>query len=154
MTEFGEGSPRDPEATQAWMNSRPLASDLGFVCEEIEPGYAVWTWDPPDRWLNPNRSVPGAMIAALADHVAGTAVVSLTGQDAYTATVELTTRFLRAVFKTPIRVTASVVRRGRRLAYLRVDVYDGDGDLVADGTATFFIEAHLGRAHPIGRERP
>ena len=154
MTVPDEGAPRDAEETIEWMNTRPLAAELGFVCEEMSKGHSRWTWDPPERWLNPNRSVPGAMIAALADHAAGTATVSVTGEDAYAVTVDLDLRFLRAAFKTPITVDADVVRRGRRLSFLHLQVRDADGNPVADGMSTFFIESSLGRAHPIGKEIP
>ncbi len=68
--------------------------------------------------------------------------------------MDLDLRFLRAAFKTPITVDADVVRRGRRLSFLHLRVLDADGEPVADGMSTFFIESALGRAHPIGKETP
>lgn len=150
MTEFDEGAERELGANRVWMSERPLASELGFECQSMSPGRSVWTLDSPERWLNPNGSVSGAMIAALADHAVGSAAFSVTGQDAYTVTVDLSTRFLRAAFKRPLTCEATVDRRGRRLAFVHFDIRDSDGDKVADGTATFFIESRLGRAHPVG----
>ena len=143
---------RDLEATREWVNSRVLAKQLSIRCDELERGRSVCTFDPPDEWRNPNGSIPGAMLAAFADHVAGFAAVSVTADDDYTATVDLDTRFLRAAFEAPITGVGTVVRRGMRLAFLNFEMREPDGSLVADGTASFFIESRLGKAHPIGRD--
>ncbi len=143
---------RELEATRAWVNARALAQQLQVQCVEMERGRAVTEFDPSEEWRNPNNSVPGAMIAAFADHAAGFAAVSATGPDDYTVTVDLDVRFIRAAFHTPITCEALVVRRGRRLAFTRMEMWEPDGTLVADGTASFFIESGLGRAHPIGRD--
>lgn len=145
---------RDLAATREWMNSRALAMQLHIRCDELERGRASCTFEPPDDWRNPNGSIPGAMLAAFADHVAGFAAVSVTDDDDYTATVELDTRFLRAAFKVPVTGVATVVRRGLRLAFVTFEMHESTGTLVVDGTASFFIESGLGNAHPIGRGRP
>jgi uncharacterized protein (TIGR00369 family) len=141
---------RDLNASREWLNARPLTRALAITCEVIEPGRAVFSFDPPEDWRNPNASLPGAMLAALADHSAGFAAVSVTGRDAYVATVDLNLRFLRPAFAAPIRSETRVVRRGRRLVFLQTELNDAEGTLVADGTASFFLETGLGKAHPIG----
>lgn len=143
--------PRDLEETRSWVNDRALAKQLGVECIELERGRAVTTFSPAPEWRNPNNSIPGAMMAAFADHAGGFAAVSVTGPDDYTVTVDLDVRFIRAAFHSPITAVAEVVRRGRRLAFLRMEMREPDGTLVADGTASFFIESGLGKAHPIGR---
>ena len=144
------GEMRDLDATREWLNERPLTRALAMTCELIEPGRAVFSFDPPEEWRNPNGSLPGAMLAALADHSAGFAAVSVTGRRAYLATVELDLRFLRPAFAAPVRSETSVVRKGRRLVFLHTQLRDADGVLVADGSASFFLETGLGKAHPIG----
>ena len=143
---------RDLDATRAWVNSRVLAKQLNIRCDELERGRSVCTFDPPEEWRNPNGSIPGAMLAAFADHVAGFAAVSVTDDADYTATVDLDTRFLRAAFRAPITGIAEVVRKGMRLAFLTFEMREPDGTLVVDGRASFFIESGLGNAHPIGRD--
>jgi uncharacterized protein (TIGR00369 family) len=123
---------------------------MAITCDVIEPGRAVFSFDPPESWRNPNGSLPGAMLAALADHSAGFAAVSVTGRDAYVATVDLDLRFLRPAYAAPIRSETKVVRRGRRLVFLRTELRDAEGTLVADGAASFFLESGLGKTHPIG----
>jgi uncharacterized protein (TIGR00369 family) len=148
----GQPQDRDLETTMQWLGDRPLAKSIGIEFTELSRGRCVGTWSPAAEWLNPNGSLPGAMMAAFADHIAGAAVLSTISVDDYTATVELDTRFIRAAFKTPITGEAEVVRRGRRLAFVNLEMRDPDGRLVVDGTASFFIEHRLGKAHPAGLE--
>lgn len=147
-----ESQSRDLDGTLEWLASRPLAKAIGIEFVELTHGRCVGTWTPAPEWLNPNGSLPGAMLAAFADHIAGSAAMSTIGPDDYTATVELDMRFVRAAFKSPIRGEATVVRRGMRLAFINIEMREPDGTLVADGTASFFVEARLGRAHPVGRD--
>jgi len=141
---------RDLEATRQWLSDRPLATSIGIDFTELTPGRCVGEWRPDPEWLNPNGSLPGAMMAAFADHIAGSAALSTIGTHDYTATVELDMRFIRAAFKAPITGVATIVRRGRRLAFISIEMRDPDDTLVADGTALFFIESRLGKAHPVG----
>jgi uncharacterized protein (TIGR00369 family) len=141
---------RNFDETMAWLNERRLANDVGMMCVELERGRAVVEWDAPDEWRNPNGSLPGAMLACLADHSAGFAAVSVTGRTDYTATVDLSLRFLRPAFGSPIRAESTVIRRGLRLVFLRTEMSEPDGTLVCDGAASFFVESGLGQAHPIG----
>ncbi len=147
-----ERTSRDLEATRAWLNDRMLAKQIGVRCVELSPGYSLTEFDPPDEWRNPNGSLPGAMLAAFADHAAGFAAVSAIGPEDYAVTVDLDTRFVRAAFRAPIRAESWVTRKGRRLAFLRFEMREPDGTLVADGIASFFVESGLGNAHPIGRD--
>lgn len=145
-------SERDLDATLQWLADRPLARSIGVEFVELTKGRCVGTWQPRPEWLNPNGSLPGAMLAAVGDHIAGSAVLSTISNDDYTATVELDMRFIRAAFKAPITGIAEVVRRGRRLAFVNLEMREPDGRLVADATASFFIERRLGKAHPAGLE--
>lgn len=149
----GENRERDLEATLQWLASRPLAKSLGIEFLELERGRCVGEWTPAPEWYNPNGSLPGAVLAAFGDHIAGSAAMSTIGPDDYTATVELDMRFVRAAFKTPIRGEAVVVRRGMRLAFIDLEMREPDGTLIADGKASFFVENRLGKAHPVGRDR-
>lgn len=143
---------RDLDATLQWLSGRHLARSIGIEFVELTRGRCVGEWQPDPEWLNPNGSLPGAILAAFGDHIAGAAVLSTIGIDDYTATVELDIRFIRAAFKTPITGVADVVRRGRRLAFVNVEMREPDGRLVTDATASFFIESRLGKAHPAGLE--
>ena len=53
------------------------------------------------------------------------------------STVALNVSYLTAANGVDLRAEAKVLRRGRNLSFIDVDVTDGEGKLVAKGTATY-----------------
>ncbi len=89
---------------------------------------------------NPRGGLQGGLIAALVDIVAGRAVVEGGGPYASVATADLDVHFLRGVTGGPARAEATVVRRGRTLAVVTVDVTDvATGALCAVSTLSFSL---------------
>ncbi len=100
--------------------------------------------DIHDRVTNPRGALQGGLLATLVDVVAGRAVLD-DGPRESVATADMTIHYLRGVTVGPALATAKVVRRGRTLAVVSVEVTDvGSGSLCALGTVAF----------PIPRSRP
>jgi len=95
--------------------------------------------DIHDRVTNPRGALQGGLLATLVDVVAGRAVVD-DGPRETVATADMTIHYLRGVTIGPALATARVVRRGRTLAVVSVEVTDaGNGTLCALGTVAFSI---------------
>jgi uncharacterized protein (TIGR00369 family) len=118
----------------------PLPAALGIRLESIEADHAVLVMPYSDPLATLGDVVHGGAIAALADTAAMAAAwasdeepESLTG-----ATVSLTLDYL-AAGRGDLRASASVLRRGGRLVYVRVDVRDAAGDPVAAAQAVYSL---------------
>jgi uncharacterized protein (TIGR00369 family) len=116
----------------------PLPAALGIRLESIEPDRArlVLPWSPEVATMA--DVVHGGAIATLADTAAMAAAwasdevpESLTG-----ATVSLSVDYLSAG-RGDLTAAAEVLRRGRRLVYVRFDVSDAAGEPVAAGQAVY-----------------
>ena len=95
--------------------------------------------DIHDRVTNPRGALQGGLLATLVDVVAGRAVVD-DGPRENVATADMTIHYLRGVTVGPALATAKVVRRGRTLAVVSVEVTDlGSASLCAVGTVAFSI---------------
>jgi uncharacterized protein (TIGR00369 family) len=95
--------------------------------------------DIHDRVTNPRGALQGGLLATLVDVVAGRAVVD-EGPRETVATADMTIHYLRGLTVGPALATAKVLRRGRTLAVVTVEVTDvGTGDLCATGTVAFSI---------------
>jgi uncharacterized protein (TIGR00369 family) len=95
--------------------------------------------DIHDRVTNPRGALQGGLLATMVDVVAGRAVVD-DGPRETVATADMTIHYLRGVTVGPALATAKVVRRGRTLAVVSVEVTDaGTGSLCALGTVAFSI---------------
>lgn len=81
----------------------------------------------------------GGAVASLMDTASAFAVLTMLSEGQTTVTVDLTIHFLRPVLGGRVEATARVLRAGRRLATLTIDVTDSAGKLKATATTTYAI---------------
>ena len=116
-----------------------LLQQLNFRDVEYPGADLAIEMDIHDRVTNPRGALQGGLLATLVDVVAGRAVVD-DGPRESVATADMTIHYLRGVTVGPALATAKVVRRGRTLAVVSVEVTDaGSGNLCALGTVAFSI---------------
>jgi len=116
-----------------------LLQQLHFRDVEHDGADLAIEMDIDHRVKNPRGALQGGLVATLVDVVAGRAVVD-TGRRETVATADLTIHYLRGITVGPALAAAKVVRRGRTLAVVTVDVTDaGSGDLCAVATVAFSL---------------
>ncbi|MFE3055769.1 PaaI family thioesterase [Nocardia sp. NPDC059236] len=119
-----------------WACQVPAAAAMHLRCSEVGPGHAVLHLEDSVWPLNPNGATHGGLVAAAADHSGGVAAISVLGAAGLPATATLTGEFLRPAFG-PLRFEARVVKAGRSLVFVRVDVTNRDGALCTTFTGTW-----------------
>jgi acyl-CoA thioesterase len=93
-----------------------------------------------DFFFNPDGSLHGGVIAAIADEAVWYAMEHVVGQREST-TVELKVNFLRAASNTSVvRARAVLVKTGRTLCVGTVELRDVRGTLCSIATATYFVK--------------
>jgi uncharacterized protein (TIGR00369 family) len=113
---------------------------LGLVLvDKSTPGRTVWRMRAQEKFANPAGAVQGGFLAALADSAMSTAAVTFLGdRRAAVANVEMKVSFLAPVpIGDDVIATASVVRGGRRVAFLEAEILDGSGGIVLRASSTF-----------------
>lgn len=88
--------------------------------------------------LNPYGVVHGGVIYSLADTAMGAVIAPELAENERTATIEIKINYLAAVRDGIIRAETTLVNRGRRVAVLESDVFNGDR-LVAKALGSFAI---------------
>ncbi len=118
----------------------PLQEFLGF---SIERGHhrATASLDLDERHLNPNGVAHGAVAFTLMDTAMGAAVMSALEEGSACATIELHTRFHRAVSSGRVTAEATVLTAGRRVVHLQATTRDDEDRIVASATASFAVIA-------------
>ena len=117
----------------------PIAELLGLKLVQAENGTATMTLAVDRRHHNPIGTVHGGILADLADAAMGTAVATTLAEGETFTTTGLSLHFLEPVREGLLRGQATVVRRGRRLAYAECDILTPDGALVARAQSTCFL---------------
>jgi uncharacterized protein (TIGR00369 family) len=120
----------------------PFATELGIHCESLGVDVAVSRWHFSERWLRPVNFVCGPVMMALADVSLYFALFTRGGLSPHALTNELKMNFLRpAASRVDVLARARVLKRGRRVVYGAVDLWeDGAPDrLVAHATSSYVM---------------
>lgn len=119
----------------------PFANHVGIKLESLEPDAATLALDYHDSVATVPGLVHGGAISTLVDTAATLASWSTPDGSVPSAgtTVGMTVDFLRAARGVDLRAVARVVKRGRSLCFVDVEVTDPGGDLIAKGLVTYKV---------------
>jgi len=115
--------------------------DLEIRLDKVSEGVCETSLIVQERLLQQHGFIHGGVIATMADHTAGGAARSVSGEKDV-LTVEFKINYLRPAIGDRLRCTASVLRGGKTVIVTEALVYAGNGEketLVAKLTETLFL---------------
>jgi uncharacterized protein (TIGR00369 family) len=118
----------------------PYARLLGLEFVGADRGAATYALDVREELTRMGGILHGGAVVSLLDTAAAFAVHTLLDPSDRTVTVDLTVHFLRPSSAGRVEAHARVLRRGRRVCILSVEARDGDAELIATATMTYFIQ--------------
>ena len=119
----------------------PYVAHLGMRLDDIQPGMAQLSLPFTENLVTIGTIVHGGAIASLIDTAAMVAAWSdvVVPEKARGTTVNMSVAYLAAADKEDIVAIARVLRRGRSLVYLDVEVRSASGNAVAKGLVTYKV---------------
>lgn len=122
-----------------FLPASPYVGHLGMQLTDMQPDMAVLTLPFARSLVTIGATVHGGAIASLIDTAAMVAAWSdnTVPENMRGTTVGLTVTYLAPAEGEDLRATAHVLRRGRSLVYLDVDVQSASGVSVARGLVTY-----------------
>jgi acyl-CoA thioesterase len=115
----------------------PYAKFLGLQLGEVRPGEVSIHLSVRDELKQNQGVVHGGAIASLIDTASAFAVLTQVDVDERVTTTDLTIHYLRPVTSGRMTATARIIRGGRRLFVLSVDVHDHADALIATAVTTY-----------------
>ena len=112
---------------------------LGLELTATERGTAVLSLAVRPELTRMEGIMHGGALASLVDTASAFAVLSLLAPTEQTVTVDLTLHFLRPVRAGRVAAHARVLRAGRRLVTVAVEVKDDAEELVATALTTYAV---------------
>jgi uncharacterized protein (TIGR00369 family) len=133
----------EKEIARLWERARdvPISTTLGFEFVAIARGTCSLGWTRDARYDGIFRSMHGGFMMTLADSAAAFALLTVIEPDSRVTTTEMNIRFLAPV-RERIVAHARVLKAGRSLCPILVDLVNGDGRMVAHAGMTYM---RLGR---------
>jgi acyl-coenzyme A thioesterase PaaI-like protein len=115
--------------------SREKLGDLRLT--DWEWGRLSISWEIDDRFLMPDGVMFGGHVAAVADHVAGLAAMTVleANEDRF-RTSRLETNFFRPIMKPRATIEARIVNASKSLIHVEADFLNAEGKLAARIAAT------------------
>lgn len=119
----------------------PYATFLGLELGEVAPGEATIHLTVRDELKQYQGVVHGGAVASLIDTASAFAVLTQIEVHERVTTTDLTIHYLRPITEGRMAATARIVRGGRRLFVLSVEVRNDRNVLVATAVTTY-IKIH------------
>lgn len=94
--------------------------------------------DVQPRLMNPYGTLHGGIVYSLADTSMGGALSAALAPNERTATIEVKINYLAPVREGTVHCVTRIIQRGKRIAVLESDVYNGDR-MVAKALGSFAI---------------
>lgn len=136
MTDEALTAEQEQRILEAFL-SVPFARFLGIELGQMRRGLATLHLAIRDELRRNNGFTHGGVIASLADTAAAFAILTVLEPAQTTTTIELTIHYLRPLVKGRATACARVVRAGRRILVISVDVFDDAGILAATALTSF-----------------
>ncbi|HMJ26501.1 MAG TPA: PaaI family thioesterase [Pyrinomonadaceae bacterium] len=115
----------------------PYARLLGLELGEMSPGDLSLHLDVREEIKQYQGVVHGGAVASLIDTAAAFAVITRLDSHEHASTTDLTIHYLRPATSGRLTARARVVRGGRRLLVLTVDVTDDQQILIATAVTSY-----------------
>lgn len=88
---------------------------------------------------NPLGMVHGGLTATLLDNGMGFIIHHQLPEDETAVTVEMKIQYIKPGIGKELRCVSRILHKGSKLCYCEAKVFNDEGDLIANGTGTFFI---------------
>ena len=127
------------DVIRQFLPSSPYVGHLGIQLTDMQPDMAVLTLPFTSSLVTIGTTIHGGAIASLIDTAAMVAAWSdnTVPENLRGTTVVLTVTYLAPAEGEDLRATAHVLRRGRSLVYLDVEVQSVSGTSIARGLVTY-----------------
>jgi uncharacterized protein (TIGR00369 family) len=130
-------TPEQEQRIREGFKNIPFAHLLGIEIGELKRGEAIMYLEVRDELRRNNGIAHGGVIASLVDTAAAFAILTLLKSDETTTTIDLTIHYLRPFIKGRATAHARVLRAGRRIIVISIEVLDEAKAVLATALTSF-----------------
>lgn len=116
----------------------PIFDTLGFDIKELNGGVCVTYVPRQKQYDGIFETFHGGLLMTVADSIAAFAILTETGAESRITTTDMNIRFL-APCRTGVRAEAKIIKLGKTLCPVAIDLFDYDGIKVAIAQVNYII---------------
>lgn len=120
-------------------SSDPVTEKFGIECEYIGGGVAMTTLKAGTEHCNMYGVVHGAILFAMADVGMGSAVSKSLPEERRVSSITVSAHYMQAMKPGNIVAKSWIVRKGARIATLKTEICNDEGDMCAFFSGNFYI---------------
>lgn len=117
----------------------PTVETFGIRYLRSAPGEVEAEFAPDGRFSNNFGLVQGGVLGVYLDNILGQAAYTLAEREQSLTTTALNLQFLAPAAMGPLRGSARVVKKGRRVVFVEGEVTDAKGRLLVRATASLLV---------------
>lgn len=136
MSQFLASRPKSHEAILEWIHAIPVVAEMGVEIEVLESMRCRAKIPRQPNWTGSYNSFHGGLMAAAADTIACFALLYEVDLAETLATTDMHIRYLRPCH-TDLVVDATVIKMGKTLCPVNVELFDIHNKLVATASVTY-----------------
>ena len=125
-------------------DANPFFREMNIEIVSYETGTATLSMPVTPKMANGIGWVTGGMYVALADEAMALALITSLSVDEASATISLSTQFLKGVREGTIFAKGTLIRKGRTVAFLEAEVIDENGLVLNRCQGSFLIMPNKG----------
>ena len=130
-------TPEEAQRIKEAFEAVPFAHFLGIELDEMKRGASTLHLMVRDELRQNNGVIHGGVVASLIDSAAAFAILTLLKPTETMTTIDLTVHYLRPLLRGTVTAKAQVVRAGRRVLVISIDVFNEDTTLAATALTSF-----------------
>lgn len=116
----------------------PIVNTLGFEFIEMDNGVCEAVVKHDKKYDGIFESFHGGLLMTVADSISAFAVITMAGADAVITTTDMNIRFL-APCRSDVRAVAGIIKFGKTMAPVAVDLFDENNVKVAVAQVNYMI---------------
>ena len=120
-------------------DANPFFREMNIAIVSYEKGSATLSMPVTPQLVNGSGWLTGGMYTALADEAMALALISSLSPDEGSATISLSTQFMKGVREGIIFAKGTLLRKGRQVAFLEAVVTDESGLVLTRCQGSFLI---------------
>jgi len=121
------------------LRASPIRQTLGVEYLSVELGRVSAEFNPRPEFANANGTVQGGILCAFLDHLIGQSGYTLVGPEDRLITLEISVKFIEAVWSRVLRGEGWVVKKGNAVIFCEGQIFSSGGGVAVKASASLFL---------------